>query len=224
MATRVKTRIDAVERSVVAFVQPDLAPDAQAEFRARVAREHLNDAQQQNRAVIGRVPEHDTFVDGRAEAPLQSVKPSGVIVFEFEFIKDVLIWIHQALVKHSPRLKGDYEASHALFADGEGVDDLSAIPDATEFVFVNLQPYARKIERGQSKQAPDGVYEGVAALAKKRFGNVARVRFSFRAPIGNSALESWASRTALTGAGRGLNSRARAEWLRRQPAIVVTAG
>jgi hypothetical protein len=52
---------------------------------------------------------------------------------------------------------------------------------ASRYEFVSTVPYARKIERGLSPQAPDGVYQVVAVLAQKRFGNVARIRFSYRA-------------------------------------------
>ena len=48
---------------------------------------------------------------------------------------------------------------------------------ADEYVFINTVPYARKIERGSSSQAPDGVYQAVAMLARDRFGNVARITY-----------------------------------------------
>ncbi|WP_291209009.1 hypothetical protein [Hyphomonas sp.] len=221
MTARVRTRMDVLERDIVAFVGEDLAPAAQAEIRARVAREHLADAQSINRIVTGRVPEHDTFVDGRAGAPLESVKPNGVVVFEFELVADVLLWIHTALKKHSPRFKGDYQTSHQLFADDVEVADIENPPSAREYVFLNEQPYARKIERGQSKQAPEGVYEGIAALAKQRFGNVTSIGFGFREFPGGALLK-WAAmrKPSRTGYSR----RARQAALRRdtrQPAIIV---
>ena len=53
---------------------------------------------------------------------------------------------------------------------------------AEEYVFINTQPYARKIEgtggRRMAPQAPDGVYQAVATLAQRRFGNIARITFS----------------------------------------------
>jgi len=55
-------------------------------------------------------------------------------------------------------------------------------------VFLNIQPYARKIERGQSSQAPDGVYQAVATLAQRRFGNVAKITFSYRTAIGGAII------------------------------------
>jgi len=61
-------------------------------------------------------------------------------------------------------------------------------PPAQEYVFVNTTPYARKIEGNKgrppsSPQAPDGVYQAVATLARK-FSNVAKVTFSYRTVAG----------------------------------------
>jgi hypothetical protein len=106
--------------------------------------------------------------------------------------------------------------------DGEAADFNASIPpDFDEIVFVNVTPYARKIEKGLSDQAPDGVYEAVAALAARRFGNIVKVRFSFRSP-NFGGINSWAAKAGAGGRGsRGANAEAR---LRRQPAIVLTRG
>ena len=77
-------------------------------------------------------------------------------------------------------------------------------------MFLNTQPYARKIEgdlsrEPSSKQAPEGVYEAVATLAQRRFGNVAMIRFSYRTPIDG----------AIAGGRMGDRS------TRRTPAIIV---
>ena len=66
-------------------------------------------------------------------------------------------------------------------------------------MFLNTQPYARKIEgyRGlggvvhrapSSPQAPDGVYQAVATLAQRKFGNVAKITFSYRTAIGGEII------------------------------------
>ena len=91
------------------------------------------------------------------------------------------------MIANSPYLTGAYAASHKLYADGVETDAQNPKP-AERYVFLSTLPYARKIEGirkggekkpGQSKQAPDGVYEGVAALARARFGNLAWIRFTF---------------------------------------------
>lgn len=227
----IRTRIEQVGRDVSVMLAEDLSPEARSRALAQFAAEQLADAQSTNRAALGHVPPHETFVDGRQGASLASVRPDGRVVFEFELVTELLAWIDAQLVQHSPRVSGRYARSHLLLADGVEVDPTADVPDAREFVFINSQPYARKIERGQSKQAPDGVYEVVAVLASRRFGNVARVRFGWQSLYGdhmNSDLEKWARGSKLTnsrGTGkrpRKISSRRIKEWLMRQPAIIVT--
>lgn len=220
----IKTRIDAVERNVSVLFPDTFDDKTKSETLAQFAREELEKAQAQNEQVMGRRPSYETYVDGRHDAPLNSVRPQGKIVFEFELHMELFGWIHAALQSHSPVGPGGrpghpglYKRSHILIADGVLVDPGTVPPDADEYAFVNIQPYARKIERGLSSQAPDGVYEVVAALANQRWGNVARVRFGYRVPI-MGAIHSWAETTKMYSGRRS----DRAEWLRRQPAIIVT--
>ncbi|MBS7696267.1 MULTISPECIES: hypothetical protein [unclassified Chelatococcus] len=184
MAVRVRTQF--VNRDIVGFVKAGLAPEVAAKMRAEIARQALAEAQSQNRSVLGRVPSHETFVDGRKSTALESVKPTGSIIFEFDLLQGLFAWIGEQLVLHSPVLTGRYRQSHIFYADGTEVEPGAALPEAGEYAFVNDLPYARKIERGLSDQAPDGVYEAVAALANRRFGNVARIRFTFRTVVGST--------------------------------------
>lgn len=195
-------------RDVQLLVDRTLSPQARQKLAASAARKILADAQQTNQRALGVVPPHRTFVDGRANAPLESVNPDkGTIVFEFSLINELLQWIGEQLVLHSPVLTGQYARSHVLLADGVEVDPDGKIPPAETYTFVNVVPYARKIERGLSDQAPDGVYEVVAVLAQQRFGNIARVRFTYRSLV---------IPTERTRAAR------EAERDSRAPAIVVT--
>ncbi len=224
----VTTKIEPIERSILLAIR-DGEPAAERGPRlASYARQAIAEAQEVNRRAIGRVPPHETFVDGRQGAPLESVRPDGVIVAEFELLGELFAWIGEMLVKNSPVLTGDYAASHAFFADGVAVDAGGTVPAAEEYVFLNVQPYARKIERGLSSQAPDGVYESVALMARRRFGNVASIRFSFRSfqeggivPYAGTASVSRDSRgryKAAAGADRAVRLRERDT---RQPAIVI---
>lgn len=203
-------------------VQAALSPDRRRQLIAEHAREGLRESQDINRAALGRVPPHDTFVDGRPSAPLESVNPDrGVIVFRFQLANELLAWIDAMLILHSPVLSERYARSHLLFADDRQTDPASP-PPADVYIFLNAQPYSRKIERGQSAQAPAGVYEAVAAMAARRFGNVARIRYGFRS-FQEGALVTNAEVSALRRdlGRRGASEIVKRERETRQPAIIV---
>jgi len=182
----VRTRITPINRNIELIMQRTLSPEAQSRRLAAHARERLAEAQEINRQALGRIPPHETFVDRRQGAPLESVKPDGVIVFDFELLDDLFAWIGEQLVLHAPVLTGEYRRSFAFFVDGVELEPGQPVPPFKEAVFLNTQPYSRKIERGLSDQAPDGVFQAVATLAKKRFGNMANIRFSYRTPLAST--------------------------------------
>lgn len=194
----IRARVPAISRDIELMIADTLSPGAQSKFLADFAREKLEEAQSENRAALGRVPDHQTFVDGQRRDDLESVRPNGVIAFEFELLEQLLAWIGEQLVLHSPVLTGKYANSHVVFVDGVEAAPGAVPVDGEEWAFINTVPYARKIERGLSPQAPDGVYEAVAAIASRRFGNLARIRYTFR---------------SITGGGKDKSD--------RQPAIVV---
>ncbi|MGF3026143.1 hypothetical protein ACQVP2_25385 [Methylobacterium aquaticum] len=181
----VTRRVAPFDRSISLFLDQAMSREVRAKFAAGAARTILAEAQDRYQAALGRVPDHRTFVDGNENARLESVNPDGGhIVFRFQLIEQAVLWIHEQLVANSPVRKGDYKKSHTFYIDGQEADLDKPIPaDATELVFLSNVPYARKIERGLSKQSPDGVYQGVAVLAARRFGNLARISFGFRSPL-----------------------------------------
>jgi hypothetical protein len=172
----------------------EMAPEAQKRAVAAFAREKLEEAQATNRAALGRVPPHRTFVDGRPGAPLETVNvKGGRITFEFELVGEILAWILSTLRARSPVASGRYRDSHRLFADGREIAAVAGagiVPPAEEYSFVNLTPYARKVEVGRTKsgrafllQVPNQIYQRVATDAARRFGNLAKIRFTYRSPI-----------------------------------------
>jgi len=188
-----KTRVEPISREFELFLAQDLGPKARSAMLAAFAAETIEEVKQQNKQVLGAVPPYDVFVDGREGAPLTSVKPDGVIRAEFQLVNEALAWIFQQLQQHSPVRTGRYASSHELFADGVGTENPNAAPPAEEYVFLNTQKYARKIEgdKGRppsSPQAPDGVYQAVATLARRKFGNVAKITFSYRTAIGGDII------------------------------------
>lgn len=218
MALRVK--IDPIERVTAATLRADLSRPEQKAAAALLARQGIDEAKEINRRVLGRIPPYVTTVDGRQGAALESVNPDGgQIITEFELIGEVLAWVAAELVARSPVLSGRYRASHTLFADGVEVDAFAVVPLAEEFVFLSPLVYARRLEIGKTKSGrnflvsvPNRIYERTAEDARRRFGNVARVRFSYRAAIGG-AIRAYGGRASRRGGE---------EHQARVPAIVVT--
>lgn len=219
MAIRVK--VDPIDREIKLMINSTLSPEARSKLFAEFAADEIADTKAHNAAIIGREPKVTVTVDGRQGAPLSSVKPEGVIIADFHLAMDVLDWINSQLQRHSPVKTGRYVRSNELFADSTHVENPNKAPAAEEYVFINVQPYARKIERGLSSKAPDGVFQAVATLARARFGNIARISFAYRAPL-MGAVHDWAgTKSALAHAARHGRRSDVAEWLRRQPAIIV---
>ena len=184
---RISTRLDPFDLPTInVLINELLSPKAQSLLLASVAKTARNEAIAINRRALGRDPKYDTYVDGRIGAQLELVKPNGQIIFEFQLLLDVFGWIGQQLVERSP--VGDppihYFQNHLFFADGIQVMPGEKVPLASRYEFVNAVPYSRKIERGLSPQAPDGVYHVVAVMAQKKFGNIAKVRFTYRSIAG----------------------------------------
>lgn len=229
MAVRVK--ITPLNINYDLLLSKTLSPEATSRVFADFAGKVIEGAKAQNARVLGRVPPYTVAVDGRLGAPLESVKPGGVVFVEFELVFEAIQWIGDMLEQFSPvgtapkdQHPGLYKRSHVLIADGVAVEDGKIPPVASRLTFVNTQPYARKIERGLSSQRPEGVYQAVAQLASSKFSNVAKIKFGYETPL-FGAIDTWASSPAgLAWAKRKSRRRQslHSEWLRRQPAIIIT--
>lgn len=184
----VVTKVDPIAKDIEIMISETLSPAARSLAFADFARTQLAEGEQINQSVLGRIPSHKTFVDGSEGANEDGVRPDGVIVYEFELINDLFMWIADQLRTHAPVKTGKFRDSFTFYADGTEIDVGSEIPDGAEFVFLNVQPYARKIERGESPQAPEGVFQVVATMAQARFGNLARITFGYRTPLGGAFL------------------------------------
>lgn len=181
--------IEPIDIDVAAIIKEDLSPEARSQALADFARAALSDAEVIDAAATGSKPTHTTVVDGSEGASEDRVRPDGTILYRFNILPDIFGWILEQLEANSPVGSGRdphiglYKASHALFADGVEIDPSQPIPPAQEYVFVNVTEYARKIEEGESSQASAGVYEAVATLANLKFGDMAAIKFSYRAPF-----------------------------------------
>lgn len=127
--------------------------------------------------------------DGVVRRDYHDVKPFG----RFEFIArtpmaDAVAWALTELQKRSPVLTGRYASSHTVLINGIEVGGnimvaLRNVKPTDRVQIVNPEPYAKKIEgrpasrkkglsgvRGQSRQAPNGVYRQVQRALVQRYG------------------------------------------------------
>lgn len=172
----IRYRIDPLEKDIKVWLDQALGPKARSKALATFAQDAIDDANAINAKALGRVPPYDVWVDGRQGAPLQSVKPEGKVIAEWDFLDDSLVWIRDMLEQHSPYKTGRYQRSHKFFVDGVESDPERATAIEGIAWFVSNVPYARKLE----KRVDAGVYQSVAKLASGRFGNIAKIRFGFR--------------------------------------------
>lgn len=107
-------------------------------------------------------PKNDyiTLVDNKLNSNERDVKPFGIIEYKtkLEDLKPVLIFAARAIFNRSPLRTGAYQDNNVLFKNNKGVaagylDIVSYINKETDFKptdvfrFVNVSPYARKLER-----------------------------------------------------------------------------
>lgn len=137
--------------------------------------------------IAGHVVRRLIMVDGQPGRDLALIRPDGgEIDVEWDVVSDVLIWIGQTLRDRSPVRSGKYREGHTLYADDQMVPIGGVIPPAARYTFINLQPYAHKIEIGKTEngrdfviQVPNRIYERTAIDANTRFGNIARITFDY---------------------------------------------
>lgn len=217
-----------LDRDARLIIDELLSPEAKSRQFAAGARELLADTDETNRTVLGRIPRSKTWVDGTEGAALETVRPDGIIVREYELVIDALLYIGAELERNSavgtgsdkrPGHPGFFRKSHVLFADGQEVAMSATIPDAGEYVFLSDAPYARRLERRYS------LYESTAAKAGRRFGNIARISFGWRSPL--LSYVAGGSNRAERAALRQQPARQaamRMERSTRLPAIIVNMG
>lgn len=218
----ITSRVQTMDRDVELLIDEALSPEAYSQVFGREARRIIEEQDDENDAVLGRDVGYETYVDGRQSTALETARSR--IVAEWDLLGALFEDVFAMLLEEAPVLTGAYAQSITLFADNVPVAPTAteAVPEAAEYFFAATVPYARKIERGQSGWAPDGVFQGVSAVAAKRFGNVARIKYSMRT-IRGGAIGGWAATTGYVAPARLRNrpGERRTEWLTRQPAIVI---
>jgi hypothetical protein len=223
MAT-LTTKIQPIDQDIKIFISDLLSPEAQSAAFADFAESELEDAEATDAEALGYTPPHTTFVDGVETTNLDAVDPKGTIAFVFDLLDDLFAWIADQLRTHAPVKSGRFRDSIKFYADGTECDleDGSEIPPASQYVFLATVAYARKIEGGESSQAPDGVFQVMASLAG-RFGNQARIQFAYISPADGEIVD-WATTAGAASQAlrRGGNPTKHFAWLTSVPAITIT--
>lgn len=229
MALRVKFPV--IDERVVFGIHGPLGEEALRRHFAGLVRKSISEIDAVNDRAVGHDVQYRTWVDGAESANLENVKFGGTITARWQLGSGVVAYIWELLQGAGPRRTGRYRDSVRLFVDGRETRDPRDAEGAHEALFVPGVPYARKIERGKKGYAPGHVYEAVAAQAKGRYSNVARIRFTY---VPDDLMNEYARRK-LHGVeftpGRKFRTRAQVtarerrqreyDRLRRQPAIVV---
>ncbi|MFT4117466.1 hypothetical protein [Bradyrhizobium sp.] len=212
----IEAKVQPIRRELDVAIASWLGPEARADVLVENARQILADTDARNREALGQDVPHETIVDGLRTEALERVRADGVIVRTYDVMPILLMEIGRLLWSHSPVKSGAYQQSHRLLADGDEIAEvrdgwtLSSLPSGVrEYVFTPIAPYARRIERGWSKKAPDGVYQVIAVMAKSVFGKFAKISFGYREITGIA--ESKAEQKARPGKPRDL----------RQPVIII---
>jgi hypothetical protein len=201
---------------------------AAAQTLAEVRRRIISTAKSKHAEIMGDDPPPAGFVrhvDGVRDAPEEAVKADGVIVYDYDRLDMVASVALDTLRQLSPFDKGDYVRSHVLLVNGQMVDALKGNwKEGDEISITNLMPYTRKIEIGNDGyRAHPHVYEKAAQLLANRFGNVAKIIFTFR-PVPFGDIGTWAkssSAAAFARSHRGGNQTRHQDWLTNQPTIVI---
>lgn len=137
-------------------------------------------------AAPGHPPTYRQIVDNVEAAPLEAVRPDGVIVFAWSYASDVVANVYELLVQRSPRVTGEYIAGIILLVDGEEYDDEEIPSEATDIRIVASVPYARRLEVGKRKdgtpfvvQVEPHIVEETAYVARSLYGDLARFDFGY---------------------------------------------
>jgi hypothetical protein len=231
----VVTKVDSIEKEVDIIINDMLSPAAQSRAFAAFAREEIKAGDELNRQILGRVPPRTVTVDGSPGSALERVSPTGTIVAEWELVVDILQWIADTLRERSPVVSGIYREGHTLFIDGVEVPMGAQIPSATEYVFTNQVPYARKLEVGKTEsgrdfvvQVPNRIYERTFKDAKARFGKQVRISFGYEALVGAYKLQQdgtnrrWTSKKRAWRVSSKLSADRKAGSVVTAPAITIS--
>jgi len=162
--------------------------------REEIQRQLVATAKREHAKIMQADPRPSRFirtVDGVRGAREEVVKPDGTIIYVYPRLNEVVQAALDLLFELSPVHSGAYRKGHTLFVDGVEARNLEAWDGQGEILISNVLPYSRKIELGKmTMRVPgtDHVYEQAEFVLMQRFGNQARIRFTFRGLMTGSVL------------------------------------
>lgn len=162
--------------------------------REEIQKQLVATAKREHAKIMQDEPRPSRFVrtvDGVRGAREEQVKPDGTIIYVYARLDEVVQAALELLFELSPVLSGDYRMNHRLFVDGVETRNLAGWDGQGEILISNSMPYSRKIELGKmTMRVPgtDHVYEQAEFDLKQRFGNQARIRFTYRGQAGGAIL------------------------------------
>lgn len=167
------SNMEKVLRLDLSQVLPPQVQKVHADFARKKLQEHLS-------GLKGTPPAVTTIVDGRRGASEDSVKPYGLIRYEFSWLAEVAQAALDKALEFSPVDSGEYRNSWFMMA-GQVEIDPTAIPDGiSEITITNSTPYHRKIQVGAMKMSvPPGIVERVRQWVLGRHGNLVDAQIYF---------------------------------------------
>lgn len=185
--------------------------------------------QQQKARSGGIAPTLTRIVDGRRGAAYETVRENGLIILQWNYMREIATVTLRRLRERAPEVSGDYKRGFKLFVGGtEATLSAQGIPATANFItVVATAPYSRRLELGKSKDgspfvvqvAPHIVQETAKFLAADYRG-VASIRFSYEDVEGPAAGAARSARTRATSRADRRAAR-RAEVALRFPAIRI---
>jgi len=161
-------RPQAFERELRIATQ-GLQPEAISKLLAQTARRALADAISSGEAPRSYV----RAVNGRIGVSEDQVIPPGPIVYNFNFLPDVIVYGQAFFRERAPVKSGAYRDSLIVLVNGAQVRAFNNIPLDAEVILVPTVPYSRKIEVGSMvMRVPAGVIEDTRQAVMRRFGDV----------------------------------------------------
>jgi hypothetical protein len=156
-----------VARNIRLFRDRTLAPQALSALLAAAARRERD-------ATIARgdAPKSfQTFVDGRAGAAEETVRPDGAILYRFNLMGPAVLFALGYVIGRSPVRSGAFRNSWIVVVNGaKWTADLNDIPIDATVIVTNPLPYARKIETGHMKMSvPHGIVEEARQQVRRRY-------------------------------------------------------